>query len=546
MKLRLPYEINRSSLMVKALIVLLILVLPFNIIGIIVSVVSYQNSVKSAETVITYTMDSQASLLDNRIYNSHSVLYDLMTNDTTLTSLCNARDDSRYLILRQQLVSSLTLQIQTSNIADTFFFYIPDRDDYIPVPNYTAENSGTRPYLEYIENFDSYGSQWFLSGDHSRMVRILYSSSLGIYFGAAIDLSSFLEQFGVISNYESMELSFETAPQDTTMATHYFSREIEDGIYLTASISSMDLNSSPGVLPVAVILFFILYLALIPCLYQLMKRYVAMPLTRLNFAQLQLRQGNDGYRITEPANSMEFGAAYESFNKMASSLQKLQKEVLDKELSNKQLQIDYLQLQIRPHFLLNSFNVLYTLIQRKQRENAQKMVLFLSDYFRYLFRSAGDLQLFSKERKLIEDYMNITRIYYPVSFEVSYQLEPILDVMRVPPLVLHSFMENIIAHALLPDRKVHIVFSGEYEDGTVTFYISDDGKGMDEEAVRSINSLESLEQYSVADGRNVGIKNSIWRLRYYYGDNVSVVCDSEINVGTTFTITIPYNLEEEY
>ena len=48
------------------------------------------------------------------------------------------------------------------------------------------------------------------------------------------------------------------------------------------------------------------------------------------------------------------------------------------------------------------------------------------------------------------------------------------------------------------------------------------------------------------DGKNVGIKNSIWRLRYYYGDNVSVVCDSEINVGTTFTITIPYNLEEEY
>ena len=168
--------------------------------------------------------------------------------------------------------------------------------------------------------------------------------------------------------------------------------------------------------------------------------------------------------------------------------------------------------------------------------------LFLSDYFRYLFRSGSELQLFSKEKKLIEDYMNITRISYPVSFEVSYQLDPQLDLIRVPPLLLHSFMENIIAHALLPDRCIHIVFSGEYDDGLATFYISDDGKGMEPEAIEAINHITDIP---IDDGKNVGIKNSIYRLKYYYGEAASVVCDSEINIGTTFTITIPYNLEEE-
>ena len=170
------------------------------------------------------------------------------------------------------------------------------------------------------------------------------------------------------------------------------------------------------------------------------------------------------------------------------------------------------------------------------------MVLFLYDYFRYLFRSGSELQLFSKERKLIEDYMNITRISYPVSFEVSYQLDPQLDLIRVPPLLLHSFMENIIAHALLPDRCVHIVFSGEYDDGLATFYISDDGKGMEPEAISAINHITDVP---IDDGKNVGIKNSIYRLKYYFGDAASVVCESEMNIGTTFTITIPYNLEEE-
>lgn len=170
------------------------------------------------------------------------------------------------------------------------------------------------------------------------------------------------------------------------------------------------------------------------------------------------------------------------------------------------------------------------------------MVLFLSDYFRYLFRSGSSLQLFSKERKLIEDYMNITRIYYPDAFSESYQINPCLDFMRVPPLLLHSFMENIIAHALLPDRKVHIVFYGEYEDGLVTFQISDDGRGISPDALYAINHVTD---HTAPNGKNVGIKNSILRLKYYYGDRASVECESEEGVGTTFTITIPYDLEED-
>lgn len=541
MKHRFPFDINRDSLMVKALSALLVLVLPFNIIGIVVSVISYNNSVRSAETVISYTLDSHASLLDTMIYNTHSAFYEMTTNNSTFIDLCYAADDSEYQILRYQFINSMNSQIRTANMADTFFIYNQARDDYIQIPNFTAETAGTMPHFQYIENYDSLNSQWILSEDHTEMVRVLYSTSLGIYYGAAIDLEDFLRQFDSMTSYKTLRFSFEEAPGKSTAAEHRFSRQIWDGIYLTASVSAMDLNSTIGLLPIGLILFFILYLALIPCLYLLMKRYVGMPLSRLNFAHLQLRTGHDFYRIAEPGNSMEFSAAYDSFNLMADSLQKLQKEILEKELSNKQLQIDFLQLQIRPHFLLNSFNVLYTLIQKGHRSHAQEMVLFLSDYFRYLFRSGGELQLFSKERKLIEDYMNIAKIYYPVSFEVSYQLEPILDVMRVPPLVLHSFMENIIAHALLPGRMVHIVFSGEYSDGLVTFYISDDGKGMDEKAMYSLNHLE---RHAVDDGKNVGIKNSVWRLKYYYPE-ATVTCDTELNVGTTFTITIPYNLEED-
>lgn len=533
---------KQNSLMTKAAIVLMILILPFNIIGIITSVLSYRASLKNTETAISHTLDSYGLLLDNRIRNTNSVLYELTNNNSLLLNMRHSSDESQYRILRYQFFSSFNDQIKTTEVAQSWFFYQTDRDDYIPVPAYTGFTAGSRPWISYIDNYSPEYARWFMSDDHSSLLRILYDNSLHLYCGAVIDLQAFLSDLNGIFDFSSMEYFFEDTEPDKMSGKLLISHKTAANVWLCASVSTRDISGSIGILQYALILFFILYLALIPLLFFLMQKYMGKPLRILNQAHEQLQEGNEDFRIQTAANSSEFSEAYESFNEMASSLQTLQKEILEKELANKQLQIDYLQLQIRPHFLLNSFNVLYTLIQRGQKEPSQEMVLFLSDYFRYLFRSGSELQLFSKEKKLIEDYMNITRISYPVSFEVSYQLDPQLDLIRVPPLLLHSFMENIIAHALLPDRCVHIVFSGEYDDGLATFYISDDGKGMEPEAIDAINHITDIP---IDDGRNVGIKNSIYRLKYYYGEAASVVCDSEINIGTTFTITIPYNLEEE-
>ena len=534
-------ERKKQSLMTKAAIVLLILILPFNIIGIVTSVISYRNSIQSAENAISHSLDSYGLLLDNRIRNTNSKLYELSNNNSVLFNMCHCRDESQYRILRYQFFTSMNNEIKSSDIAKVWFFYQTDWDDYIPLPAYTGANAGSRPYYPYIENYSPPYGHWFFSEDHTELIRILYDNSLNLYCGAVLDLEAFLAELNGINDFDSLQYSFSETEAETKPRQLILSRKTAANVYLTATVSTNDLNGSISFLQYALFLFFILYLALIPILYSLMRSYMGRPLKKLNEAHAQLQDGNDNYRITEAGNSAEFQEAYQSFNHMASSLQTLQKEVLDKELANKQLQIDYLQLQIRPHFLLNSFNVLYTLIQRGQKEPSQQMVLFLSDYFRYLFRSGSELQLFSKERKLIEDYMRITRIYYPDSFEVSYQLDPVLDLIRVPPMLLHSFMENIIAHALLPDRCVHIVFSGEYEDGMATFYISDDGKGMDEEAIEAINHIT---QVPIDDGKNVGIKNSIYRLKYYFGDKASVVCESELHIGTTFTIMIPYDLED--
>ena len=175
---------------------------------------------------------------------------------------------------------------------------------------------------------------------------------------------------------------------------------------------------------------------------------------------------------------------------MAEGLQNLRLENINKELAYKQMLLDNLQLQIRPHFLLNCFNLLYTMVQTQKTEAAQKMILYISQYFRYLFKYNRSLEIFTKEFELIQSYLEVSEYQYPGEFTFQYEFDPEIELVRVPPLMLHNFIENILSHALVHGRVVHIMFSGFYEDGMVTFQIADDGSGISEEAMKQINSGE--------------------------------------------------------
>ena len=173
-------------------------------------------------------------------------------------------------------------------------------------------------------------------------------------------------------------------------------------------------------------------------------------------------------------------------------------------------------------------------------EAARKLILYLSDYFRYLFRSDHDVELFDKELTLIQGYVEVTRIRYPDGLDITYDIDPEIHLVRVPPLLIHNFIENVVKHALSAGKCIHIVLAAHYEKGWVVFEISDDGNGMSDELVQKINN----RSWSKDDPEHLGIRNSIHRIEYIYGKKASVSVDSELGVGTTFTISIPYELDE--
>lgn len=309
---------------------------------------------------------------------------------------------------------------------------------------------------------------------------------------------------------------------------------------MNVSLDKSVFNRNISVLRWILVALSAFYIILIPLLYRFLRRWIICPLEELNAAHAQLEHGIEDYRITAAANSREFAHAYTSFNSMAESLQNLKLEKINSELVRKQMLLDNLQLQIRPHFLLNTFNLLYSMLQARKTAPAQEILLYLSEYFRYLFKYDQNLVLFPREWELIEQYIHISQYQYTDAFTFQSSLDPEISLVRVPPLLLHNFIENILQHALSGRKVVHIMVTGFYENGIVTFQIADDGCGMPEEEAALINN-STFEDY--ARGRHVGIRNSVKRLKFFYNNQGTVSVESSPGEGTLFTITFPFDLE---
>lgn len=522
--------------------ILVIMILPLNIISFIIMNTVLVNARNSVISSISTNLASYMKDLDNRLTSSYYYLYEIASSNYCrkyFSENAKSSDHWSFVYDRYQLYRELAETPSLSDYADGFYFSRPDINDFLFVDLNNSDTMTQDNMPDIIREHSFPDEKWHLysTGKYTFMIRNIVHENFS--YGVIVNCQNNLPKF----DYDNYELYFSTeAPEEDH---NYISCSLKSGIsdcILNFVWPYSELTGNINLWVYFMLFCVIIYLLAIPALYSVFKKYVGKPLNELNHAHHELKVGNEDYLIEAAPNTLEFTVAYDGFNNMAKTLKDLRLEKINRELAYKEMQLNNLQLQIRPHFLLNMMNLLYTLVQNHETAGAQEMILYLSQYFRYMFRNGKDLNLFAREFNLIQNYLKVSALQHPGAFTVSYQIDPVIDLMRIPPLLIHNFVENIIHHALLPDRVVHIVLFGEYEDHMVTLQISDDGRGMPKENVEMINN----RTFPLGDsGKHIGIRNSITRLHYYYGEQAQISVESYPSMGTTFSIYIPYDLEEE-
>ncbi len=177
----------------------------------------------------------------------------------------------------------------------------------------------------------------------------------------------------------------------------------------------------------------------------------------------------------------------------------------------KDVQLKMLRYQINPHFLFNVLNSIYTLID-ENTDKAKKLVLDMSEYYRYTLNKQQLTTSIEKEVESILKYLEIQKTRFEEEFQYEISVDEEAKSILIPSFLIHLLIENAVKYGTKTAKQKLIVhLSAELVDKMLLIRVSNTGK--------LLNAARGSEKN--IDGTSNGIENLKSRLALYYNDGYS-------------------------
>ena len=146
-------------------------------------------------------------------------------------------------------------------------------------------------------------------------------------------------------------------------------------------------------------------------------------------------------------------------------------------------------------------------------------------------------------------FERLMRLRYDDLYQIDLDIPEDLLILPMPRMILEPLVENAMQHGFLHGlAKVFVVrICAEFQDGTLTLRVCDNGSGMREEALEELNRvLQSPPEEPNKSGTRIGLRNVAARLHLLYNAASSLVlCKNEAG-GITVEMKIQYVDKEEW
>lgn len=394
-------------------------------------------------------------------------------------------------------------------------------------------------YLINIKNYGTYyGAVWILYSE----IENIFSLASDDFMGTVYLIDS--ENRSSLDDPELTEVIVrdKRAPErlKTTRGNYYnfqVSASIDDlslGILIPARMLYSGLPWASWLL-IGVTLFSVL---LIPIYILWLQKKIAIPFTMINQGVQRIGEGDMEYRmeIEEKKTYDEFDRLVLQLNAMMDQLNELEFNLYKSKIKEQQTELKYISQQIRPHFMLNALNVIYT-YNESEFPLVKEMILYLTQYFRYIVNLRVDFVEVEKEFHHVENYLKIQKMRYGERFDFMVQWRAQAKEMLIPPLILQTFVENCIKYGMKSDGVLFICVLAGIENHKLKLTVSDTGNGFSEEKLQQIYKFIETREYSNQLG--VGIQNAIERMDILYDGDVEIKISNVPSGGSLIEIYLP-------
>lgn len=208
------------------------------------------------------------------------------------------------------------------------------------------------------------------------------------------------------------------------------------------------------------------------------------------------------------------------------------------EKSLKTLELQRLQSQVNPHFLINTLNVVVNQALLESAPKTVEVVNSFSKLLRYNLSKIDKMVALAEEIESIKNYLFIQKTRFGNHIQSSIQVSNDLLDTKIPFMTLHPIVENAIIHGLEPKIDGGKVFiKGSRDGNNLIFEVKDSGLGIDKSKLDDISSMKHVSGKSDITG--IGLANVIQRLNLYYGLKYSFDIKSKAGCGTVVKIQLP-------
>ncbi len=263
-------------------------------------------------------------------------------------------------------------------------------------------------------------------------------------------------------------------------------------------------------------------------LYRFIYDQLTEPLEDMTRTLRNIRQGDWDVEFTAPNRIAEIENVRQTVRLMLKEIGQYKIRTYEEQLERQKIQLQFLQLQLAPHFYTNCLKNIYYMLMMEEYENAERFLLRLSTHLRYLLQRDVTLVTVQTEREFVENYISLQKLLTSRPVTCTISVEEAAQEQEIPILALQTFVENSIKYTETDQERMLVIRIQvrliRTENGeSLDMIVRDNGTGYPGTLLTLLNQKGDM----LSDkGFGVGILNLLSRLRIHYGEDAQWYFDN--------------------
>lgn len=307
-------------------------------------------------------------------------------------------------------------------------------------------------------------------------------------------------------------------------------------LILVCTVEGNTIYEQIPLLPVAILSIVLLMIGLLAWLYWYVRREIFQPIRALMYTIEYIQNGDYRHRVETRCENREFSVLNAAFNTMLDTIVELRISEYERQLCQKEAEIKYFQMQIKPHFFLNAIATIHSMSFDNRGEEIRAYIAALSDNIRYMFKAGLHTVPIAEELDHLEKYLEMQEILYPGCVFCYIDRPQELMEWQIPQMILHTFLENKYKHTVKVGNilSIYIAVKEIQRQGqkALEVTIEDDGEMFPE------NVIQKKWEINDQNGHGIGLYNVARTMEIMYGMPDLLKFDN-ISGGTKITICFP-------